>query len=121
MAKKQCARPGCPKLVVKGYCEDHAAHSSSARRVVVKAALMSTKWYNSARWKASRLGFLRAHPLCADSFKRHKEIVAAAVEVDHIVPHKEDWARFWDPTNWQGLCKSCHSMKTAMEDGGFGR
>lgn len=27
---------------------------------------------------------------------------------------------FWDRTNWQGLCKQCHSRKTAAEDGGFG-
>lgn len=25
-----------------------------------------------------------------------------------------------DPTNLQGLCKSCHASKTAREDGGFG-
>ncbi|WP_232338165.1 MULTISPECIES: HNH endonuclease [Bordetella] len=27
---------------------------------------------------------------------------------------------FWDTSNWQGLCWSCHSIKTAREDGGFG-
>jgi 5-methylcytosine-specific restriction protein A len=42
-------------------------------------------------------------------------------DLDHIVPHKEVWALFWDPTNWQGLCDGCHSFKTATEDGGFGR
>lgn len=30
-------------------------------------------------------------------------------------------ALFWDKVNnWMGLCKPCHSKKTATEDGGFG-
>jgi 5-methylcytosine-specific restriction protein A len=45
----------------------------------------------------------------------------AANEVDHIKPHKGDMALFWDSSNWQSLCKPCHSAKTATEDGGFGR
>jgi len=89
--------------------------------MVVKAALMSTKWYNSARWKATRRGYLAEHPLCADVYRKHGEIVVAAVELDHITPHKEDWTLFWSRDNWQGLCKSCHSKKTSTEDGGFGR
>ncbi|WP_289184903.1 HNH endonuclease [uncultured Parasutterella sp.] len=27
---------------------------------------------------------------------------------------------FWDESNWQALCKHCHDVKTAKEDGGFG-
>jgi HNH endonuclease len=41
--------------------------------------------------------------------------------VDHIVPHRGDMTLFWDPTNWQTLCDSCHGKKTTREDGGFGR
>jgi 5-methylcytosine-specific restriction protein A len=29
-------------------------------------------------------------------------------------------ALFWDQSNWQPLCHTCHSKKTAREDGGFG-
>lgn len=47
-------------------------------------------------------------------------LVTAAVEVDHIVPHRGDPALMWDSDNWQALCKHCHSVKTASEDGGFG-
>jgi 5-methylcytosine-specific restriction protein A len=68
-----------------------------------------------------RLGYLARHPLCADPFGVHGVRVVAATEVDHIVPHKGDMTLFWNAANWQGLCKDCHSRKTATEDGGFGR
>jgi 5-methylcytosine-specific restriction protein A len=50
-----------------------------------------------------------------------RDEVVAAVVVDHIIPHKGDKALFWDSGNWQALCKRCHDVKTATEDGGFGR
>lgn len=57
-----------------------------------------------------------------------------AEEVDHIIPHRlgaaldggdvemiqAAQALFWDSSNWQGLCSTCHKAKTAREDGGFG-
>jgi 5-methylcytosine-specific restriction protein A len=43
------------------------------------------------------------------------------VVVDHIVPHKGEKVAFWNRANWQPLCKRCHDIKTATEDGGFGR
>ena len=33
--------------------------------------------------------------------------------VDHVVPHHDDPALFWDETgNWQSLCAACHAAKT---------
>lgn len=72
-----------------------------------------------SRWQKARIGWLHSHPLCA-----HCEaagLTVAANEVDHITPHKGDMQLFWDNTNWQSLCKPCHSAKTVKEDGGFGR
>jgi 5-methylcytosine-specific restriction protein A len=43
-----------------------------------------------------------------------------ATVVDHIKPHKGNAILFWLVSNWQGLCKHCHDVKTATEDGGFG-
>ena len=43
-----------------------------------------------------------------------------ATDVDHIVPHRGDARLLYDENNLQSLCKSCHSRKTATEDGGFG-
>jgi 5-methylcytosine-specific restriction protein A len=40
--------------------------------------------------------------------------------VDHIIPHGGDMRLFWNRGNWAALCQSCHSRKTAKQDGGFG-
>jgi 5-methylcytosine-specific restriction protein A len=47
-------------------------------------------------------------------------LVVVATDLDHIIPHKGDKDAFWVRSNWQGLCRSCHSRKTAAEDGGWG-
>jgi 5-methylcytosine-specific restriction protein A len=68
------------------------------------------------RWEAARLAYLIRNPLCAHCAPR----ITQAAELDHITPHRGDMTVFWDESNWQGLCKSCHSHKTVGEDGGFG-
>jgi len=57
-------------------------------------------------------------PLCADPFGEHGDRVVAATEVDHIVPLRAGGTN--DAENLQALCKSCHSRKTAIEDGRWG-
>lgn len=71
------------------------------------------------KWQQARAGYLAKHPLCVQC--EEQDIVRAAKEVDHIIPHKGDMQLFWDSDNWQSLCKTHHSAKTAREDGGFGR
>ena len=77
-----------------------------------------------------REAWLHAHPLCGDRAEvpsqEHSACLRAGKatqgsEVDHIIPHKGDQDLFWDADNLQTLCRSCHSTKTASEDGGFGR
>jgi 5-methylcytosine-specific restriction protein A len=71
------------------------------------------------KWQAARLGYLQHHPLCVHCLA--KGHVTIATDVDHIVPHRGDLTLFWDAeNNWQALCHSCHSKKTASEDSGFG-
>ena len=53
---------------------------------------------------------LAANPLCVECSKEGRTV--AATEVDHIVPHRGDKELFWNPDNWQSLCKSHHSQKT---------
>jgi len=78
--------------------------------------LNSTQRGYGYKWQQAREGWLRKHPLCIMCDK-----ATIATEVDHKMPHKGDMALFWDSGNWQSLCKSHHSEKTAREDGGFGR
>jgi 5-methylcytosine-specific restriction protein A len=43
-------------------------------------------------------------------------VVRLAQVVDHAIPHHGDVAVFWNPNNWQSLCKCCHDRKTAGEE-----
>ena len=45
-------------------------------------------------------------------------LTVGAEELDHIVPVKTDANvhSFFDESNWQGLCRSCHEFKTADEN-----
>lgn len=78
------------------------------------------------RWQKARLCWLRAHPLCVHCEREGRVVVGT--DVDHIIPHKGDMALFWDShgekypgAGWQTLCAHHHGIKTATEDGGFGR
>ena len=50
--------------------------------------------------------------------------MTAADVVDHIEAHHSDTVLFWNPDNWQGLCKSHHDStkqrqeKNSPEGGG---
>lgn len=65
------------------------------------------------KWQKARERFLAKHPLCAHCQREGK--VAAATDVDHVIPHRGDQALFWDESNWQSLCHPCHSAKTQEE------
>ena len=104
-----CRHPGCPKLVPKGkkYCDDHIAlHPEEVRSA-------ASRGYD-ARWRRLSKLFLLSHPLCVEC-QREGRYVKATV-VDHIRPHRGDPELFWDPSNWQALCKHHHDVKTRNED-----
>ncbi|WP_298491560.1 HNH endonuclease signature motif containing protein [uncultured Maritimibacter sp.] len=119
--RKLCAGRGCQSLAIDGlsHCERHEAERLerlNASRVKAKtsaAALAGIELYRDPRWKRAAAAFLREHPLCADC--AGLGLVVGAREVDHVKPHRGDRALFWDRSNWQALCKSCHSRKTARE------
>lgn len=75
--------------------------------------------YKDVRWwNSHRTGLSQVHrtenPLCCECEKHG--VIVPAEEVDHIKPHKGDWALFLDPTNLQSLCTRCHSRKTVREN-----
>lgn len=106
-----CKHPGCRNLTSETYCDLHRPAPRDSREP------SSKRGYNN-RWRRESRRFLAAHPACAQC--RREGRVTPATEVDHIIPYKGDGKLFWDQGNWQALCKSCHSKKTAREDGGFG-
>lgn len=67
-----------------------------------------------SRWQKYRAVFLTRNPLCA---MHHKlgQIVPATV-VDHITPHRGDQTLFWDKTNHQPLCESCHNRHKQRQE-----
>lgn len=66
------------------------------------------------KWQKARERFLEANPLCVYC-KRNGRVTVARV-VDHIEPHRGDKALFWDQSNWQALCASCHSSIKQKEE-----
>lgn len=89
---------------------------------VRKAEYDKTRAGSSARgygfkWQKARKRFLEENPLCV--ICQAKQLVKAARIVDHIIPHKGNADLFWDKRNWQALCASCHSRKTATQDSSF--
>ena len=116
-APKPCTYPGCGTLVRDGgsRCEKHKR--TEARIYDQQRGTRQERGYDN-KWDKARKGYLRSHPLCAECQRQGR--LTPASEVDHIIPHRLDMKVFWDYDNWQALCKSCHSAKTATEDGGFG-
>jgi 5-methylcytosine-specific restriction protein A len=78
-----------------------------------RPALADRGWYHTQRWQRLRARFLAEHPVCV-------ECKRPANTVDHKEPHRMNEALFWDWDNLQGMCRQCHSRKTATHDGGFG-
>jgi len=109
---KACLHPFCPNLTADGKCTEHTTHES--RQYERGRSSRSKRGYDRT-WQKMRGMQLRREPFCqADGCFEQAE------EVDHIVPLNRGGKRL-DSANLQSLCKSCHSRKTANEDGGFGR
>lgn len=66
------------------------------------------------RWQKASKTFLARNPLCRYCLRDDR--IAAATVVDHIVPHRGDRVLFWDESNWQGLCSTCHNSTKQSEE-----
>ncbi|HFI0435151.1 HNH endonuclease signature motif containing protein [Streptococcus suis] len=104
-----CKHLNCPRLVSYGsrYCEEHR------KEHLHDVKTTSEKGYTS-RWQKARRYYLKGHPLCVHCQRKGK--LTKATVVDHIKPHRGDQDLFWNPLNWQALCKSCHDRKTQTDD-----
>jgi len=109
---RPCTYPGCSELVTSGSrCAIHARKADQARGSAAE------RGYGS-KWHKVRDVFLQKHPWCANPFDDHQGVFVRAMHVDHKIPRRAGGTD--DENNLQALCVSCHSKKTAMEDGGFG-
>ncbi len=108
-----CAYPGCHTLVRgASRCERHRRREETSARRGPRRPSASSQGYG-ARWRKARESFLADHQFCEVCGRQ-------ATEVDHRKAHHGDPDLFWDQTNWQALCKACHSRKTAREDRRWG-
>lgn len=115
--KSICRHPGCGKAIARpGYCDKHiddAKQWDDNRKAAFRQKRRALKT-NSSEWRRLREMVLREKPLCADCLKENR--IKEASVVDHIDGDATNNNR----KNLQSLCASCHSKKTASEDGGFG-
>jgi 5-methylcytosine-specific restriction protein A len=89
------------------------------------------------KWQQAREGYLAKHPWCvyclrklgvttADPLEQQEQSIARgqyptpATVLDHKVPHRGDMVRFWDTSNWAGLCAHCHSGEKQREEAAAG-
>ncbi len=106
---RPCRHPGCSALTREGYCPKHKP-AKAPRRISAEYH----GWYSLPIWTdALRPAQLLREPFCRVCAARG--VRTRATVVDHIVPHRGNWARFTDRGNLQSLCKTCHDRKTARE------
>ncbi len=98
----------CPHCYPKERAEAESRRPNAYRR------MYGPEWQSLRKLVALRDGYQcrQCGRLCYRKGDMH---------IDHIVPHKGNPDLFWDLDNLQVLCASCHSTKTAKEDGGYGR
>ena len=105
---KPCKHAGCPELTREGWCPRH--RPQHRRRVSAEYH----GWYNLPIWTDRlRPAQLLREPFCRECARQG--IRTRATVVDHVIPHRGDWALFVDAGNHQSLCKHHHDQKTARE------
>lgn len=118
---RYCSEPGCrEKIRNKPRCEIHAKERNRIKNqhdYEVKKA--KNPFYKTAAWKRLRIEQLAKSPLCEWVYAGdQRKCGRPAIVVDHIVPRESGGADH--PDNFQSLCHSHHSKKTAIQTG-FGR
>ena len=106
-----CGNRACGRLAPRGerYCPECRTQRDQAYNA---ARGSSTDQGYGATWRRLRLLILARDPVCR---RCHRN---PSTEVDHIVAKKDGGTN--DEQNLQGLCKPCHSQKTALEDKRWG-
>jgi 5-methylcytosine-specific restriction protein A len=108
-----CAMPGCGRHAHGRFCDEHQReHNKQRNRQANKRRPSPHKQGYTRAWnKLSRMR-RRRYPMCE---RCHR---APSQQTDHIVPKSRGGTDDWE--SLEALCGSCHSRKTASEDGGYG-
>jgi len=110
-AKSICKFPSCKALIAKpGWCEEHKRHDTSAGWKRKKKETQEQR-VRGRRLTEMRAALFYAKPLCAMCEAEGR--ITLATERDHIINLASGGTDTED--NTQGLCRSCHRMKTAEE------
>lgn len=67
-------------------------------------------------WSQASKRFLADHPFCLPCSHAFRYVPSEAT--DHVIPHRGEARLFWDVSNWQGICRGCHDVKTRLEASG---
>jgi len=103
-----CPAPGCRRLAPRGRrCAQHQVALDQARST-------AQAFYHLPAWRRLRAAHLAAFPDCVSCGGR-------ARVVDHVTSRHQAPDRALDPSNLRSMCNPCHSSRTALTDGGWGR
>lgn len=106
-APRLCA---CGKRVPSGArCPCEVRRDAERKARFDKARPTSSQRGYTGAWDKARKAFLARNPRCA-------RCGAQACVVDHKTPHRGDPGLFWDKSNWQPLCTTCHSGAKQREE-----
>lgn len=107
--KRPCARPGCPRLVLRGYCF-HCRPAEITRQ----------QSYERQRGNSSQRGYDQDWRAFRDWFLAQPENKICALcgcqpstDVHHLKKLREYPELRLVPSNCRGLCHACHSSVTA--------
>lgn len=117
---KPCCQQGCSAKSDERFCPLHRVEQKRVMHSAIdsRRGSASERGYD-AKWRRIRALFLKQNPLCVAQQPDGLVCNRPATDVDHIVPLRLGGSNQF--INLQALCHSCHSRKTAREDGAFKR
>lgn len=112
-ALRPCREHECNNLTqdASGYCPDHIHLVDDKKRQRDQYRMSSSNRGYDGPWRKLRKTFIRENPLCHDCMVKGR--YKPTREVHHIKKVKEYPSLRLVKSNLMGLCKSCHSIRTA--------
>lgn len=93
---------------VKYYCHCGAIYDKVCPTCSQDRGTAAQRGYDY-KWQQLRKVYMQENPLCAECYKRG--LTRSALDVHHIVPIHDSWAKRLDWNNLISLCRSCHRAK----------